>query len=373
MKKNLLLILLMVPAYMWAQVSVNSINELRQLADQTEVSYQVTGPDTVYATTDGRICLTDGTFILTEGLEGAKAGLMLTGLISGTKSSEGGYPLLQVNNEKSNYELFGAESTWYTINLDEYEKAMGSQKEEPKEEQPPTDTIQGIPTVDGIMAFRQLENGTEARVQLHCDTILFVGNDDAYLRGDAAICLRGTNLPLKVGMLLRGTLIGIKGEQDGVPLLLPSEHTTDAYYLTDYSVNIKDHYLNFSDLEPNVGDVVTIDDVVVDSLPGIDGSRCLYLCKGIEQLPVVDLYGLCKQQIPVPAHCASMKAVLSAGSRSMQLFPTANLSEIVTPLSIQLVKNPNNPTAPLFDLQGRRIYGQPAKGMYIKGGKKYVK
>ena len=29
--------------------------------------------------------------------------------------------------------------------------------------------------------------------------------------------------------------------------------------------------------------------------------------------------------------------------------------------------------SPLFDLQGRRIQGEPRKGMYVKDGKKYVR
>lgn len=374
MKKIFLLLLLTVSISMMAQeVSVNSIYELRQLPDQAAVSYLVTMPDTVYATTDGRLCLSDGTIILTEGLEEAKAGMTLVGQLRGMKSSKGGYPLLQVNEATSSYKLSGAESVWYTFNLDEYEKAMGSQKEGPvEEEQPPYDNVKGIPTVSSIMAFRQLENGTEARLQLHRDTILFVGNGDAYLRGNAAICLRGTGLDLKVGLILRGTLIGIKGEQDGIPLLLPSEHTSSDYYLTDYSSWIEDHYLDFSDLDPSVGDVVTVEDVVIDSLSGTDGVRRLYVCKGNEQLPIVDLYAFCRQSLTVPARCASMKAVLSVGNGSMQLFPVSSLGTLLEPLSIRQVET-HSTASPLVDLQGRRINGQQQKGLYIRKGKKYMK
>ena len=51
MKKNLLFLLLMAPVCLWGQtVNVNTVSELRQLADQTEVMYQVKSANTVYAT-----------------------------------------------------------------------------------------------------------------------------------------------------------------------------------------------------------------------------------------------------------------------------------------------------------------------------------
>ena len=42
------------------------------------------------------------------------------------------------------------------------------------------------------------------------------------------------------------------------------------------------------------------------------------------------------------------------------------------PVGINAVQASNS-SVPLFDLQGRRIQGEPRKGMYVLGGKKYVK
>jgi hypothetical protein len=32
-----------------------------------------------------------------------------------------------------------------------------------------------------------------------------------------------------------------------------------------------------------------------------------------------------------------------------------------------------SPSAPIYDLQGRRIQGESQKGIYLRGGRKYVK
>ena len=42
------------------------------------------------------------------------------------------------------------------------------------------------------------------------------------------------------------------------------------------------------------------------------------------------------------------------------------------PVGINAI-NVSNTSAPVYDLQGRRIQGEPQKGMYIRGGKKYVR
>ena len=375
MKKNLLFLLLMAPVCLWGQtVNVNTVSELRQLADHTEVMYQVESSDTVYATTDGQLCLSDGKKILAEGLEGAKGGMTLTGVLCGTKKSANGYPLLQIDVQKSNYSLYGVELSWYVFDLDEYEKTLSGNGGQEEEEKLPQDDVQGIPTVESIKAFKRLKVGTEARLQLHNDTILFIGGNDAYLRGDAAICLRGTGLSFEVGMVLRGTLIGIKGEQDGLPLLLPSANTSDKYYVSDMVSFIKDRYFDFSDLaaeEEEIGNVVTIEDVVVDSLSDNNGTRRLYVTKGTVRLPVVDYYSFCNRPLTVPAHCASMKAVLSAGSNTLQLYPVASLDGLLVPSGICSVKSANTSVS-LFDLQGRRLNGVPTRGLYIKDGKKHV-
>ena len=357
---------------------LRTIEQVRQLADNTAVTYTANS-DTIYNTTDGRICLKGDMFILVQGIDDAKAGLTVNGTIVGMKQSNGNYPQLVVDEAKSDYQLEGWESSFYKVNIDAYEKQIAEQTPPivVHEDTIPKDNIEGVKTVAGIRAFRQLELGEQARLELERDTVLYVNDDCAYIRGDAPICFHATGLDLRVGMVMRGTLIGIRGEHDGIPTLQASEHTSNKYFVYDEYPSMvkfyKEHFLNFSDLEykENGGDVVTVEDVVLDSLQDESGARKLYACKGEKLLPVVDRFGLSKQPITVPARCASMEAVLSYNNRQPQLFPMANLKGIAVPTRIATLQQ-QAASSPLSDLQGRRLAGRPSKGVYIQDGKKRV-
>jgi hypothetical protein len=133
------------------------------------------------------------------------------------------------------------------------------------------------------------------------------------------------------------------------------------------------HYFSFDNLEfeDHSGDVVTVEDVVIDSLQDESGTRRLYACKGDKRLPVIDRFGVNNQSISVPSRCASIEAVLSYNNRKPQLFPMANLKAIAVPTRIATIQQ-QAASSPLYDLQGRRLTGKPSKGVYIQDGKKRV-
>lgn len=245
--------------------------------------------------------------------------------------------------------------------------------EEPEvvEEVLPDDGVEGIPTVHGIRQFRNLPVGTEARLVMHGDTVMFVSDNDIYLRGDAAICLRGSKFNLERGMVLTGTLIGVRGEDDGMPLMLPSEHTTDQYYECTVTCDFIDHVFTFDDLMDKVADVVTVEDVVVDSLADESGARCLFATKNGRRMPVVDYYGVSSKSLSVPAKCQSMQSILAVKGESFFLIPVDDLSLITVPSEVvgisdcRLLKDKF-----YFDLQGRRLKEAPQKGVYIEDGRK---
>ena len=364
-----------------SEQEINSIEQLRALADNTEIALQ-SNQDTIYKTTDDRICLSDGVKVLVEGLEQVHAGQVISGILKGTKKSADGYPLFIIDAAKSNYEIIGTEIPFFVIDLDAYEKSLSQQEPAgPTDDDPlPQDDIEGLPTAEGIRAFRDLPIGTEARLKFQRDTVLFIGGEDIYIRGDAPICFHATGLDLKVGSILRGTVIGIRGEQHGIPTLLASENTSDQYLVCQDADPFiekfyKDHPLNFNDLEidKNSGDVVTVEDVVIDSLEDNNGTRMLYACKGVHRLPITDLYGFNLEAISIPARCISMDAVLYTEEKQPKLCLINNIQGFIIPLNIaDLSPAIYKGEGAIFDLQGRRLNRIPEKGMYIKDGKKYV-
>lgn len=365
-----------------SEQEINSIEQLRGQVDNTSIVLEV-HQDTIYKTTDGRICLSDGVRVLIEGLNQAKAGQQITGILKGIKQSIGSYPVFVVDAATSNYEIIGMEDSFFMIDIATYENNLTQQKPVgPAEDDPlPQDDIEGLPTADGIRAFRDLPIGTEARLKFQRDTVLFIGGEDIYIRGDAPICFHATGLDLKVGNILRGTVIGIRGEQYGIPTLLASENTSDQYLVCQDADPFiekfyKEHPLNFNDLEidKNSGDVVTVEDVVIDSLEDNNGTRMLYACKGVHRLPITNLYGFNLEAISIPARCISMDAVLYTEEKQPKLCLINNIQGFIIPLNIaDLSPAIYKGEGAIIDLQGRRLSRIPQKGLYIKDSKKYIR
>ena len=46
--------------------------------------------------------------------------------------------------------------------------------------------------------------------------------------------------------------------------------------------------------------------------------------------------------------------------------------DLTTSIKLPIVKDEDDSDAPIYDMCGRRLQSVPAKGIYIKGGRKYV-
>ena len=46
--------------------------------------------------------------------------------------------------------------------------------------------------------------------------------------------------------------------------------------------------------------------------------------------------------------------------------------DLTTSIKLPVVKDEDDSDAPIYDMCGRRLQSVPAKGIYIKGGRKYV-
>ena len=234
----------------------------------------------------------------------------------------------------------------------------------------------GIVKVNNMREFLKLEVGTEATMALNYDTVMFVGDNDVYMRGDAAICLRETKLELKKGMVLYGAVTGVRGDEKGMPLLLPTERTNDESFIVNETFDMSDRVVTIEELFGGNGlsDVVIVKDVTLDSLQDNSGARVLYAIQNEQRIPVVDLYGVVNNLL-LPASCTKMQSILGVCDGDYFLIPVTDLAEEVIPLGI--VNTRQNATKTendaLFDLQGRRLGKTPAHGLYIQNGKKIVK
>ena len=310
-----------------------------------------------------------------------KKGMVLTGTLVGVRGDDNGMPLLLPSERTSDGDVTC--SSFYELGDHVYTFDELNQKEDDID----TETLEDIAGVSGddgilmvqdIREFRKLELGTEARMVMLYDTVMFVGGNDIYIRGEAcsAICLRNTKLDVKKGMVLKGSLVGVRGDDNGVPLFLPTERTNDEHLIVNQTFDMSDREVTFEELFGGNGlsDVVIIKDVTLDSLQDNSGSRVLYAIKKEQRIPVVDLYGVVNK-LPLPARCPKMQSILGVHDSNYFLIPVTDLAEEVIPLGI--VNTRQNATKTendaLFDLQGRWLGKTPTHGLYIQNGKKIVK
>ena len=384
------------PVFVWAGVNLTGeygdddmptvldIREFRKLELGTEAR-MVLLYDTVMFVGDNDIYLRGeacAAICLRNTQLDVKKGMVLTGTLVGIRGDDNGMPLLLPSERTSDEDVTCSSFSEvgdhvYTFDELDYKEYVADT--ETLEDIAGVSGDDGIPMVQDVRRFRELELGTEARMVLLYDTVMFVGGNDIYLRGEAcaAICLRNTQLDVKKGMVLKGSLVGIRGDDNGMPLLLPSEHTSDEYLTCNSYSEMEDRVYTFDELDYRdyVADVVTVEDVTLDSLASEDGSHLLYASRNGQRMPVVDCYGVSSQPLSVPAKCRSMRSILAVDGTSLFLIPVEDLSSIVVPSGIRDLIDPRSSAVGMsyYDLQGRRLKGKPAAGIYVdENGKKRI-
>lgn len=240
----------------------------------------------------------------------------------------------------------------------------------------------------GTKAFKELPDGEEAQLTLQSDTVLFVNGDEAFLRsGDGgAIMFYQSGLPLEAGQILYGTVFGRKETRDGMPVFVGSDKTNNSDYIVTYTMSAE--YLEMSlrqlkneqiadagVMDSNVADFVVVDSAEVTAVNAAARSFTVSSSKMCgHSLTVVDRYNCCQSPVVVGNTYYNIKGiVIPNGKTDYQLYLAANLGQ-GTPTGIDSVVKTCSIHTVVYDLQGRRILGEPVKkGVYLRGGRKYVR
>ncbi len=140
----------------------------------------------------------------------------------------------------------------------------------------PPDTVITIPTVTSIAAFKKLDEGAVARLQLADNMnarVLYKHGDETYLRDrTGAICLKMPDSlynPMPVhNQHVAGFIIGQFHSENGLPQLLPTDSTTTEYLLFAEPVSEPDTKPESVDVEEfgaYYADWVTLSDMRVEN------------------------------------------------------------------------------------------------------------
>lgn len=366
-------------------MELSSIAEVRKLASGTAVKLNVEC-DTVMPTLDGGLCLSDGYRIRVEG-SSMKSATIIKGTIVGTltkdwNDSDGhSYPMLRVSEAESRYEVIEDMEWWFSVDLLAYEQSLGDQQEvyvNPWAEMP-TDPRPGFTTVKSIKELKKLEPGTEARLTLAHDTVLFAKSGELYIRdgGDiGAIRFSNSGLDLQEGMVLLGSVVGRLDIEDGKRVFAGTNNTVANYFKVTCIVPYKMPYIDGLDdmQEQFVDDVVVTGEVVIDSLADSNGSRQLYATLSDDsRLLLTDYYDLTQAPITVPAVCLGLRCIVAWSDDHYTLYPLSDLSSNASPLGIAPVNNYLSSAAThLYNLQGQRLTDKPLRGVYICDGRKII-
>ena len=364
---------------------LGSIRELREQADGTAVKLNAKC-DTVMPTLDGGLCLSDGYRIRVEG-SGLKSATIIKGQLTGIVTKDGNakeghsFPVLRVSEAESQYEVVVNMTWWYQVDLLTYEQNLAAASGEYVNPwaQIPTDPRPGIRTVKSIKELKKLESGTEARLMLYCDTVLFAKSGEIYIRdgaSSAAICFRNSGLDLQEGMVLLGTVVGRLDVVDGTPQFVGTANTVPDYFIvTDQSPYTMPYIEGSGDVQDSyVDDVIVTGEVVIDSIADNSGARQLYVCMNDDsRLLLSDYYGFTQSPISVPSTCDGLRCILVWVDGHYVLYPLDNLGTDASPVGVAPVMHRQHPSvSSTYDLQGRRISRQPRQGIYIRDGRKVV-
>ena len=218
-----------------------------------------------------------------------------------------------------------------------------------------------------ISTFRSLPVGSEADLILTDAQVLFVHGAMMYVRdASGAIILSNTALQAKRNQILNGRIFGKRTDDHLMPMLsyIEGATTTDNIAITEGSEpaprRLKTENLSSRDF----CDLVLVEATQLES----DGG--LYAVGGDVRARLYNTFGL--SGIRVPATTEGKYFNVTA------IFGTTDLNGTVIN-ELKLLKSPEETTAPdgietietkyhvdaYYDLNGRRLEGQPAHGVYI--------
>ncbi len=241
------------------------------------------------------------------------------------------------------------------------------------------DPRNGFNNVNSIRELKLQESGTEVRLTLIYDTVLFARNNDVYVRcgnSNAAVNFKDMGLNLQEGMVLFGSIVGRYVVTDDKASFVGTENTTDQYYIVTSRVDYTTPYYDWNDnLQNNVvDDVVETGEVTIDSLADAAGIRRLYACKQncTTRLLLTDKFGFCQQPIRVPAKCNGLKGILARNGSSGELYTLADISAIAQPLSVTGLLLDDTSADVHYNLAGQKV-SNAYRGITVSGnGRKRI-
>ena len=215
---------------------------------------------------------------------------------------------------------------------------------------------------ENIAAFKELQEGKEATLQLKDAQVLFVSNEYAFVSdATGAICFADTGLPLKANDILNGEIYGQYVLRAEPTLLSVGDLTNDENYTVTEGEEVQPREVEVTNLtEADLADLVVLRNVemtTVEGLPGIyvsDGSKHIRLYNDFKiknilmpkdyEVKQYDLTGILR-----------LNVIASDGVVTLLLALTKSPEEVGAPDGVMSVLRPDEGTVEIYTSDGRLL------------------
>jgi len=229
--------------------------------------------------------------------------------------------------------------------------------------------MEEMPAASNIAAFKNLATGTEAVLTLTNAQVLYVSNNDIFVRdASGAIDFYQTGLELSAGQILNGTVTGKYSVYNNLPELTASENTnTNSLSITSGSEPEPVELTAAAAADMKYAcDLVKVNGLTINA--PAEGSNNNTGQDASGSIVVYDKFRLWDNFSSQVGQAYDVTGILIIYRDIYELCPTVmTLSSNIKDISITL-----DPNAPMYNLNGQRV-SATYHGVVIQNGRKFVK
>lgn len=220
--------------------------------------------------------------------------------------------------------------------------------------------------VANIQAFYALSNNTVATLTLKDAEVLFTWtstnhNTQTFVRdATGAVMFYNTDLDLKAGQVLNGSVTVLRGEYNGtVEAMKAAKTNAEGYTVVEGSAEPK--VIEVTEADQNLSNLVQINNVDIVA----EGSN-FFAVSGENRIQLYDGFHLDGFTLAA-AEGVDVVGIVTLFKGNYQVQPTT--APVATGIDgVEAVESDN---APVYNVSGQRV-GAAYKGLVIKNGKKYI-
>jgi len=228
---------------------------------------------------------------------------------------------------------------------------------------------------ENIAAFKQLENGTEAILNLKNAQVLYAATNDVFIKDESGVMdLYQLGLDFKTNQILNGHIAGKLSIYNEMPEMAKTLDTNaDNVTVTDGEPAVPTA-IELNQVDDHVCDLVTIECTGFDTRREGNYTNT-YAQNGTDELIVYNKFRLEGFEFPTETGSYKVTGIIvtlkSNGNILKEIAPIKPIETSVVDAIENVVTEGENANAPMYNLAGQRV-NESYKGIVIQNGKKKI-